>query len=303
MNSNQYNYKHPKVSIILLNWNNPDDTIECLESLKQITYPHYDIIVVDNHSTDDSIIKLESIDNIFIIKNDSNVGFAGGNNVGIEYALKKSADYVLLLNNDTVVDKDFLSNLIKKIQPEKEVGIVGGKIYYYDDPQKIWAAGGGITKFAKRTFQYGENKKDAGQFNTEKEVDFISGCCMLVRKEVFEKIGVLDKAYFMYYEDVDFCLRTKKYFGIKYVPTATIWHKVSGTSIKSFRDYYRMRNYFLLLNNRYEYSFIKIVLVSLPVLFERLSRILLKKIIFKDTEKILYRISALFNGFTDGVKL
>ncbi|MBL7094760.1 glycosyltransferase family 2 protein [candidate division KSB1 bacterium] len=302
MNSIQNSFENPKVSIILVNWNNSYDTIECIESLKQLIYYNNEIIVVDNNSTYDSIKELENVDNINLIQNNNNLGFAGGNNVGIEFALKGNSDYVLLLNNDTVVDERFLSILIKGATEEKNIGIIGGKIYYYNEPAKIWSAGGGLTKTTKRTFQYGENKIDKKQYNREKEVDFLSGCCMLIRREVFEKIGLLDADYFMYYEDVDFCLRAKKFFKIVYIPEALIWHKVSATTEKSFRDYYRMRNYLILLKKRFDTNSFLILLFSSFIFFERLSRMFVRKIFFNGSEKLSSRFSALVSGLIAGVR-
>jgi len=303
MTNNQHNHKQLKVSIILLNWNNPYDTVECIESLKEISYPNYEIIVVDNNSTDDSIKELENIRNIQLIRNDSNLGFAGGNNVGIEYALKRSSDLILLLNNDTVVEKEFLSVLVKRAVADKNVGIIGNKVYYYSEPAKIWSAGGGITRLTKRTFQYGENKIDKKRFIREMEVDFLSGCCMLIKREVFERIGLLDAEYFMYYEDVDFCLRAKKFCKVIYTPGAIIWHKVSGTSNKSYRDYYRMRNYMMLLNKQFSIYGFCLRSFATIVFVERLMRMLVRKYIFRDKESLKNRIQCLISGFREGFRL
>jgi len=302
MNVKQMECENPKVSIILVNWNNASDTIECIESLNKLTYQNYEIIVVDNNSTDDSVNKLKNLDDIHLIQNERNLGFAGGNNVGIDFALKGNSEYILLLNNDTVVDKEFLSILVRRAAEEKNIGIIGGKIYYYNEPTKIWSAGGGITKIIKRTFQYGENKIDNVRFNQEKEVDFLSGCCMLIKREVFEKIGLLNADYFMYYEDVDFCLRAKRHFKIIYSPEAIIWHKVSVTSDKSYRDYYRMRNYIYLLKKRFETNLFLILLFSILIFTERLSRMIVRKVILSDSEKMSNRFSALVSGLIAGVK-
>jgi len=303
MKSNRHNYKQKnKVSIVLVNWNNAYDTISCIKSLKKINYPNYEIIVVDNSSTDDSTKELANVNNINLILNDSNLGFAGGNNVGIKYILKGDSDFVLLLNNDTVVEKSFLTVLVKRAIADKNIGVLGGKIYYYSDPAKIWSAGGGMTKLMKRTFQYGENKSDEERFNRQKDVDFLSGCCMLIKRDVFEKVGLLDEDYFMYYEDVDFCLRAKKFCKIIYTPEAIIWHKVSVTTEKSYRDYYRMRNYVYLLKKRYEINLFHILLFSSVIFFERLLRMFFRRIFFNDSEKLSNRISALVRGQVDGLK-
>jgi GT2 family glycosyltransferase len=302
MKTNKINREGPKVSIILVNWNNSGDTIECLESLEQLTYQNFEIIVVDNNSTDNSIKELENVNNIHLIQNNNNLGFAGGNNVGIELALKGKSDYILLLNNDTVVDKEFLSVFVNKVAADINIGVIGGKIYYYNYPDKIWSAGGGITKVTKRTFQYGENEKDKEKYNLEKEVAFLSGCCMLIKRDVFEKVGMLDEDYFMYYEDVDFCVRAKQFFKIMYTPEAIIWHKVSATTEKSFRDYYRIRNYLYLLKKRFVKNIFLVLLFSSLIFTERLSRMIIRKVLLSDSEKFSSRFSALVSGFIAGVK-
>ena len=157
----------PSVAIIILNWNNWQDTVQCLESLSQIDYPNYQIVVVDNGSTDDSVLQLKQIFNgISLFETERNLGFSGGVNFGIEQA--KTSDLILLLNNDTLVEKDFLTGLVRKITSNDTIGLVGGKIYYYEAAEcdafirqladvqsikglhsnrnKIWSAGGGISK-------------------------------------------------------------------------------------------------------------------------------------------------------------
>jgi len=125
---------------------------------------------------------------------------------------------------------------------------------------------------------------------------------MLIKREVFERIGLLDAEYFMYYEDVDFCLRAKKFCKIIYTPEAIIWHKVSVTTEKSYRDYYRMRNYVYLLKKRYEINLFHILLFSSVIFFERLLRMFFRRIFFNDSEKLSNRISALVRGQVDGLK-
>jgi len=290
-----------KSSIIILNWNGWEDTIECLESLYQITYPNYNVIVVDNGSEDDSIVKIKeycegkiefeskffeyspgnkpikiieytreeaeagggkekkikdlpSNRKLILIKNEKNYGFAEGNNIGMRYALRAlNPDYVLLLNNDTVVDKEFLSELVKVGKVDEKVGIVGPKIYYYDEPNKIWFAGGKINRRLGKTKHLGVHKVDKRQFESIKKVDYIAGCAFLVKDEVFDKIGLLDKEYFCYFEDLDFCVRAQKeQYYCSYIPKAKIWHKVSqsgGGRIGHISLYYNTRNRALFMKN------------------------------------------------------
>ncbi|MCX5751936.1 MAG: glycosyltransferase family 2 protein [Candidatus Saganbacteria bacterium] len=237
----------PKVGIILLNWNQYQDTKECLASLSKINYPNYKIVVVDNDSKDGSVDRLEKeFPSPLFIRNRENLGFTGGNNVGIQRALEESADYVLLLNNDTIVKPDFLDVLVKAAEKDPQIGVVGPKIYYYDHPDTIWFAGGGINHLTGQTYHFGLNKVDNGEFDTEKEVDFVTGCAFLVKAPVLKKVGVLDDDYFFSHEDVDLCWRIKKAgYMLKYVPTAIIYHKFAksaGGRFSSLYIYYRVRN-------------------------------------------------------------
>ncbi|MFC1700533.1 glycosyltransferase family 2 protein [Patescibacteria group bacterium] len=241
---------HPKVFVIILNWNGWRDTLECLKSLKQNNYWNYKIVVVDNGSTDNSLDRLQDIDSdkrISLLPIGTNLGFSGGNNIGIKYALKNGADYILLLNNDTKVDKYFLSELIKQAEGDRNGGLFGPKIYYHDNPEVIWFAGGkiNINPFEVNGTHIGLNKPDSEKYNQIKKVDYITGCCFLIKKEVIDKIGFLDEDYFLYYEDADYCLRARKAgYKCTFVPSAKIWHKCSvGTHEgSSSYVYYHTRN-------------------------------------------------------------
>ena len=173
----------PWVSIIILNWNGLEDTIECLESLRGITYPNYEIIVVDNGSegNDVKILQARFGGYIHIIKNDNNYGFAKGNNIGMRYALQREAEYILLLNNDTTVAPDFLSELVNVAESDPKSGLLGPKVYFYYEPDVIWFAGGRISLLS-RTSNRGYKQVDKGQFDRVDLVDFISGSCMLIKR-------------------------------------------------------------------------------------------------------------------------
>lgn len=242
----------PKVSIIILNWNGWKDTIDCLESLEKINYPNCEIIVVDNGSTDGSLERIknhESRIKFKIVENKENLGFSGGNNVGIKYAMESRADYVLLLNNDTLVEPDFLSELVKIGESDKKIGLVGPKIYFYppDKPARAWFCGGKINWLKTR----GSHLKCGSPEESEspKISDYLTGCCLLIKREVIEKIGGLGEEYFLYYEDTDYCLRARKLgWQCVYAPNAVIWHKVSQSS-KEFSPsyiYYHTRNGLML---------------------------------------------------------
>jgi hypothetical protein len=222
----------PFVGIILINWNGLEDTVECLESLRHIDYPNYRIVVVDNGSEhDEAVLLKQRFPETTLIANPKNEGFAKANNQGIEWALAQGADYVLLLNNDTVVDPDFLSILMAYAEAEPCVGIVGPLIRYYGS-ERTWFAGGWINHLTGLLGLRGK-RRNYRLYHGEppREVDFIVGCALLVRREVIEKIGLLDEAYFAYYEDCDWCLRARRAgYGVRLVPQSVIEHKKSASS-------------------------------------------------------------------------
>ncbi len=220
-----------KIGIIIVNYNGEKYTNDCIKSVLKSSYQNYLVIVVDNASTDNSVRLLEEFNNkIVIIKNNVNLGFSGANNIGIKYALENECEYVLLLNNDTEIDKNLIKNMVDA-SIKNNNAIISPKIYYYYEPNKIWSAGGGLNWKKGLSFHYGFNEIDRGQFDVRKEIDFATGCCILIHKSVFDKIGFLAEEYFLYFEDTDFCVRAKR-AGIKiiYEPSARLWHKVSSTT-------------------------------------------------------------------------
>lgn len=221
------------VYIILLNYKGFKDTIECVESLEKINYKNYKIVIVDNNSPDDSYKKLKATlgHKHTLIKSEENGGFAAGNNIGIKYALDNGAEYVLLLNNDTLVEKEFLSELIKPFKKDKTIGMTTGKIYYEGKRDIFWFAGGYFREDRFYGAHIGEGEKDIGQYDEEKTISFSTGCLMLINKDVFKRCGYLPEEYFMYYEDVDFCLKLRENdFNIVYTPKSKIYHKVSAST-------------------------------------------------------------------------
>jgi GT2 family glycosyltransferase len=268
-----------KVFVIILNWNGWKDTIECLKTVKQLSVVSYQlsVVVVDNGSTDGSAEEIKSFAllgkdhlrggfqgkvqnfNLRLIENRSNFGFAEGNNVGIRYALEKDADYIMLLNNDTLVEKNLLNELIKVMERDKKIGVVGPKIYFapgfefhkekYKSQERgrvIWYAGGIIDWQNILASHWGVDEVDKGQHDTMKETDYVSGCAMMVKKEVFKKIGLFNPIYFLYWEDLDFCVRAKREgFKLLFVPKAVLWHKnaqLAGGAGSSLQGYYITRN-------------------------------------------------------------
>ncbi|MBN9391122.1 MAG: glycosyltransferase family 2 protein [Chloroflexi bacterium] len=246
----------PLVSLILLNWNQPHFTLACLESLNKLTYSNYNVVIVDNGSGDNSLAQLEAVlgglrFEVTLIANSKNEGFAEGNNIGIRHALRNGAAYVLLLNNDTEVAPDFLEPLVQMAESDPQIGITGPKIYYFDDPDRIWSAGGLITKDGW-THQLGVNEPNIPAFNSLRQVDYVTGCAMLVKRQAIEKAGMLDPRFFAYYEETDWCVRVKRAgFSIWYVPQSVLWHKISlkARDLSPRYVYYMTRNRLLFLRN------------------------------------------------------
>ncbi|WP_084640460.1 glycosyltransferase family 2 protein [Meiothermus rufus] len=192
----------PRVYILILNWNGWKDTIKCVESLKSLQYPKYEIIVLDNGSTNDSVIRIrEAYPDVTLIEIGSNLGFAGGNNVGIRYALDKGADYIWLLNNDTVVDPNALTAMVDLAESDPKVGVVGSILYYMNEPSRVQAWGGGRVSLV---FGYSRHLMAAG------EPHYITGASMLLRRDALIREGLLDERYFMYWEDADICFRLRR---------------------------------------------------------------------------------------------
>lgn len=308
-----YLSENPPVAIIIVNYQNWQDTVECLESLNLINYPAYQIIVVDNHSCNDSILYLiqwakgnlfcwsppqsqlrnftippgekpisfqiylyqnsknnqkinfrrhpyfptlpsDEPSRLVIIESDRNDGFAAGNNIGISYALQQGYEYFLLLNNDTVVTRDFLRPLIQTARGEKTIGLVGGKIMSYWRPDLIWAAGGGkITSWTSAISHIGINEKDGPKYSRYFECDYITGCLLLTKKDVIDAIGLMKEEYFLYYEETDWNLKAKQagYRRI-FVPTSVIYHKaplsLSQQNLQIIYYYTRNRIYMVKQN-------------------------------------------------------
>jgi hypothetical protein len=231
----------PQVSIIILNWNGYIDTIDCIESLKKITYPNYKIIIVDNASSGDDvrILKDKYEDYLDIVANDKNYGFPEGCNFGIRHAFEKGTDYILLLNNDTIVDPEFLTTLVQTAEADKSIGVVGSVVYYYYYPNKIQYIGGKINWLLGINGTYINDQEDRGQYREVIEQDYVPATSCIIRKEVVDKVGYLDAYYFFAIEEFDYCTRIKRGgFRIIFQPKSKIWHKwkASGEKLSKFPE-------------------------------------------------------------------
>lgn len=264
----------PLVYIILVNYNNYSDTIECIYSIKKMAYTNYKIIVVDNCSKDDSYMKLkvEESDNCNVLLNENNNGFADGCNFGIRVAIKDNADFVMLLNNDTIVDDNLMDNLLAAYDKFNNVGMVGGKIFYYNN-DKIWFAGGKYNHLTCKVKHYSDNR-----IGKIEEVNFLTGCLQLIDVNVIKQIGELKTDYFMYYEDVEYCNRMlKQGYKLIYNPNAIIYHKCGGSA-----DYKSANSMFI--SNRARYMYIKENNNKIAYLLLR-AELFIKNIIYRDERR------------------
>lgn len=232
--------------IVLVNWNGRDVTLACLDSLAKLTYPQFKVVVVDNASTDGSVQAIRDRHPTVVVQEQQrNLRFAGGSNAGIRYALEHGAEMICLLNNDTTVDSNFLTALVARLQSDATIGAVAPKIYYFDEPQRIWFAGGEISMWTGTMRHVGIRELDRGQYETSREIDYATGCCILTRKEVIERVGMLDESYHMYTEDADWSMRIRRAgYRIMYEPRAKVWHKLSIAS-GGHLSFFKMKNKFI----------------------------------------------------------
>ena len=222
----------PLVYVVILNWNRAGDTIECLKALASSDYSNSRPLVVDNGSTDGSPDAIQAaFPAVEVIANEENLGFARASNIGIEHALQQGADYVLLLNNDTLVDKSLLTELVAVGESDPQIGMLAPKIYYHGEEGRLWSAGAQWRRFPPRVTIIGFGREDGPAYSVQREVDYATGCAMLVKREVFERVGMFDPSFFMYHEDYDFSARVRRGgYRIVYVPQAVMWHKVSAST-------------------------------------------------------------------------
>ena len=242
----------PFAAIVVLNWNKCEDTLACLASLSRLDYPSYTVIVVDNGSSDGSATAIcAAYPQWTLIETGNNLGYVGGNNVGLEHVQAMGADYALLLNNDTQVAPDFLRQLVEAAEADPAIGIAGPTLYYFDRPKVIWSAGGAIDWARGNTRMIGLNEPDQGQFGqSPRPVDFVTGCALLIKMPVVKQVGPLDSRFFAYYEETEWCVRVARAgWKIVHVPRAKVWHKISlaEQSISPAVHYYMTRNRLLFL--------------------------------------------------------
>jgi len=237
----------PDVTIVVLNWNGCADTLDCLDSLARLSTEEFRVIVADNGSCDGSVKTIRRAHpHIELLENGANLGFAAGNNTAINRAIDAGAEYIFLLNNDTIVDPGIVDAFLDAAQRMPQAGVFGAKIYYHTEPQRLWYAGGCWDAKTLSFNEYGAGEIDRGQYDQLTETDWVIGCAMFVRSEVFRKVGLLEPRFFLNNEEVDFCSRARRAgYTCAYVPQAKLWHKVSasfGGEDSPLKVYFSARN-------------------------------------------------------------
>ncbi|MBI5871159.1 MAG: glycosyltransferase family 2 protein [Actinobacteria bacterium] len=240
----------PTVWLVIVVYNSYTDTADCLRSLAAATWPALHTVLVDNGSTDGcgELLRREFPD-VTHLRSDENLGFAGGCNLGIQEALAADADFICLLNNDTIVEPGFIEPLVERSALEPGAGIIGGRILY-DEPGEtgdiIWYAGGRIEPHTGYTTHRGQDLPDGPAFSRPGQTDYVTGCLFFVRAGLFRELGPLDERMFMYCEELDFCLRARRAgYGCYYEPESVIRHRVSRSMGGAYRPlyyYYQVRN-------------------------------------------------------------
>ncbi len=307
----------PRVYIIIVNYKGYNDTIECLESIIENRYENYRIIVVDNYSENDSLkfieswadSKKEALNHIsfnesiinsekvtaaedvrlILLQANGNRGFAAGNNIGIKYALlENDFEYIWLLNNDTVIEKDSLAKLAKKAQGDKNnglnTGITGSKLLFYDNRDIIQGVGGKYNKWIGSSKHIGGFEKDAGQYDNDKvkgKINYIIGASMFISKKFIEDVGLMCEDYFVYFEDLDWAVRgERKGWSIGYCWESRVYHKFGATIGSSenkkekseISDYYALKNRILFTKKFYPYCLFTVYAGFIAVIFNRIVR-------------------------------
>ena len=304
---------NPLVSVIILNWNGYQDTIQCLESILKLDYDNYRIVVCDNGSTDGSIEQIESwckdnqIDLVnsdrymTLIQTGKNLGFAGGNNIGIRHALlDRQCKYVWILNNDTIVEPNSLSALVSKCERDSHIGICGSKLIYHHDRSKVQAWGGGrYNKWSGISQHIGAHQPsnlDVDIESIEKSIDYIIGASMLVSHSFLETVGLMNEEYFLYFEELDWIARSGDRYRLGYCHDSIIYHKEgastglnsSQSKGSSMTDYHAKRSLLIYTRNYAPYA--------LPIIYLNLVMVVFKRLIHGEYHRALTILRIIFSA-------
>lgn len=300
----------PKVSIVILNWNGAEDTIKCLDSFSQLQYPNYELVVVDNGSTDGSVEQIKArFPDIILIETGNNLGYSGGNNVGIKYGLESGKDYFLIVNNDTEsVNPYFIQKIVEKMEEDQSVGIIGPRILNPGGQvQDTILFTPTLLNCMKKSLDLRSGPKETKKnYNISKIVEAVSGVCWLIRKEVIDDVGFLDEDYFMYVEEQDYCYRAQKAgWKVMYCPVESILHYKEPDDKNKERNYrqyvYARRNLILFFYKHF--GFFQALMLAALFLASNLLKVVISLMIKKETfysisllSVLTYEFSSVLNG-------
>jgi GT2 family glycosyltransferase len=283
------------IAVVIVAWNNYLDTQECIDSIFDQQIVKTKIFLVDNGSDIEPLVNLSiKYPDINYIRSDTNLGFAGGYNLGLQKALMGDYHFFLIINNDTKADQFMIYELVEAFKDEK-VGLAAPIIYYYDAPNRVWSSGGNINKLFLMPLESHSQRK---KITSPTERTFISGCCYLLKRDLLEQVGLFDERFFLYFEDLDLCMRiNKSQWRMIVIPTAKLWHKVSRSS--GGQDSERERYHYALSSVLYFQKHISVV-NAIPISLFRLGSAL------KTTITLLLRgetkgISGYFKGIYMGL--
>jgi len=292
--------EYPKVYIVVLNWNGWQDTIECLESVLKTNYSNYQVIVVDNGSTDESVEKIKAWvlnqkSPIKLLETKANLGYAGGNNTALRYAMEQGDfAYAWILNNDVVVHPDALMHMVCRMRKDPKIGICGSVILDYNNPVKIHGLGGFYDRWLAQAYcQRGDNvfepKKVEQYKKTEKKMDYVPGACMLVSKGFVNDIGLMCEDYFLFFEEIDWAVRARGRYSLALALGSIVYHKGSVSIKKKEAETTKKAGRFGLIYDQYITKnrllfTLKFYPYALPVVYLSILGYILDRLLFREWE-------------------
>jgi len=273
----------PLLSVLILNWNGRQDTLECVDSVLAAGYEPLDVLVVDNGSSDGSVAAFEVAwreePQVRVLENGANLGYAGGNNAGFTALLEDGAELVLVLNNDTLVDPGALAPLVATLDADPTLGMIGPKVLEMDRPERLGSSFDRVRLWWFGAMPTTAGQVDRGQFDDRRDLDVLTGCAMLIRGATLRELGGFDPDYFAYYEEVDLALRMREAgWRIRFLPRAVVRHKggASTAGLGPVVQYYKLRNFILFMRKRARwYHFLTFIPIAVAVSAQRLAAALL----------------------------
>jgi GT2 family glycosyltransferase len=222
----------PPVLVAVTVWNQAERTVKCLDDVARLRYPSFRVVVIDNGSTDDTIARVEaSHPEVSVLSTGKNLGTPGGYNTALRHGLDHGYDLIFLINNDILIHRDCLAELVREALQSTEVGLVMPKTYYAADPNRIWSVGNSLNAYTLDKSAGGDGELDTGQWETAHDIDYAPFCAVLLTRALLEKVGFLDERIFLYYDDMDFCRRARLAgFRLRVAPNAKLWHEVGLSS-------------------------------------------------------------------------